>query len=222
MLVDGHHNPTWVTPFNMTGLGPGQHIVSVNKLGFAPQTRTIDVASGSKSFLVVELAAAGATLSVSSQPSGAELFLDGKATGRTTPLQMQIDRPGNHSLMVRKPGYLEETVTANLQAGQTFQFAPELRELGVTDNIVIGGRFKKIFGGSETAGTAMVTVRTQPKGAQVAVNHHILDKSAPVDFYLKPGLYVIDLTLSGYKSAQRVLNVDKNGKFTVEETLQPR
>ena len=50
VLVDGHHNPTWVTPFNMTGLGPGQHIVSVNKLGFAPETRTIEVASGSKSF----------------------------------------------------------------------------------------------------------------------------------------------------------------------------
>ena len=222
VLVDGHHNPTWVTPFNMTGLGPGQHLVSVNKLGYAPETRTIEVASGSKSFLVVELAAAGATLSVSSQPSGAELFLDGKDTGRTTPLQMPIDRPGNHSLTVRKPGYLEESVTANLQAGQTFQFAPELRELGVTDDIVIGGRFKKIFGGSEVAGTAMVSVRTQPKGAQVAVNHHILDKSAPVDFYLKPGLYVIDLTLSGYKSVQRVVNVDKNGKFTVEETLERR
>ncbi len=220
VLVDGHHNPTWVTPYNMTGLGPGQHIVSVNKLGYAPETRTIEVASGSKSFLVVQLAAVGATLSVNSEPSGAEVFVDGKDTGRVTPLQMQIDRPGNHAVLVRKPGYLEESVAASLQAGQTFQFAPELRALGVTDNIVLGGKFKKMFGGSEVAGTAMVSVRTQPKGAQVAVNHHVLDKSAPVDFHLKPGLYVIDLTLSGYKSVQRVLNVDKNGKFTVDETLE--
>jgi serine/threonine protein kinase len=220
VLIDGHHDPTWVTPYIMTGLGPGQHLVSVNKLGYAPQTRTIDVASGSKSFLVVQLAAVGATLSVSTQPNGAEFFLDGKDTGRVTPVQMQVDHPGNHTLLVRKQGYLEETVTVNLQAGQTFQFTPELRALGVTDSIKIGGKFKKMFGGSETAGTAMVSVRTQPKGAQIAVNHHILDKGAPVEFFLNPGIYVIDITLSGYKSVQRVLNVDKNGKFTVDETLE--
>jgi len=40
-----------------------------------------------------------------------------------------------------------------------------------------------------------------------------------VDFYLNPGTYVIDITLTGYKSVQRVVRVEKGGKLTVEETL---
>ena len=57
-----------------------------------------------------------------------------------------------------------------------------------------------------------VNVKTQPKGAQVAVNNRILDKFSPVDFYLNPGTYVIDITASGYKPFHRVIDVQKGGK----------
>jgi serine/threonine protein kinase len=221
VLVDGHHDPTWVTPFNLTGLAPGQHLVSVSKLGYAAETRTIDVGSGSKSFLVVQLGQLSATASISSVPPGAHILIDGRNTGHVTPAQIQVDKPGNHTFLVRKDGYLDETTTSNLQAGQTFQFAPVLRMLGNTDDIKIAGsRFKRIFGGGDTNGMGMVSVRTQPKGAQIAVNRHMLDKTSPVDFYLNPGTYVIDITLSGYQNLHRVINVDKTGKLTIDETLE--
>jgi len=219
VLVDGHHNPNWVTPFDMTGLAPGQHLVSISKLGYSPETRSIDVASGSKSFLVVQLAQLGAGAFVSSVPVGAEVFMDGKDMGRVTPAQIQLDRPGTHIFTVRKQGYLEESTTGNLQAGQTFQFAPVLRALGDADDIKMGGKFKRMFGGGETAGMGMVTLKTQPKGAQIAVNRHLLDKTSPVEFYLNPGTYIIDITLSGYQSVHKVVNVDKGGKYMVDETM---
>jgi hypothetical protein len=65
-----------------------------------------------------------------------------------------------------------------------------------------------------------VNVKTQPKGAQVAVNNRILDKFAPVDFFLNPGTYVIDITLSGYKPVHRVVEVQKGGKVAVEESME--
>jgi hypothetical protein len=219
--VDGRTDPSWVTPFNLPGLTPGQHTVMVARAGYTPETRTIDVASGSKSFLVVQLAQLTATASVSSEPAGAQIFIDGKDTGKVTPAQISVDKPGSHTFLVRKQGYLEETSSANLQAGQAFHFAPSLKALGSTDDIKIGGgKLKRLFGGGETSGMGAVSVKTQPKGAQVAVNNRIVDKFSPVDFSLNPGTYVIDITMSGYKRVHRVVEVQKGGKVAIEETLE--
>jgi hypothetical protein len=156
---------------------------------------------------------------VTSDPIGAAIWMDGRDTGRVTPAQISVDKPGNHSFVFKKQGYLDESATTNLQVGQTFRLSPTLRVLGNTDDIKIGGKFKKMFGGSNTAGMGTVSVKTQPKGAQVAINNRILDKFSPVELYLDPGTYVVDITLSGFKSIHRVVNVEKNGKVSIEESL---
>jgi hypothetical protein len=202
-------------------MAPGQHTVTVSRPGYSSETRNIDVASNSKSFLVVQLAQLTATVAVSSEPAGAAVFLDGRDTGRVTPAQIPVDKPGSHTVLVRKQGYLEETTTANLQAGQSFRFAPTLRALGTTDDIKVGGKFKKLFGGGgDTAGMGSVTIKTQPKGAQIAVNNRMLDKGSPVEFFLNPGNYVVDITLSGFKNIHRVITVDKSGKAVIDENMQ--
>ena len=218
--IDGRSDPSWVTPFNLPGLAPGQHSVTVARAGYAPETRTIDVASGSKSFLVIQLAQLTAAAAITSQPAGAQIFLDGKDTGRVTPAQINLDKPGPHTFLIKKQGYLEETSSASLQAGQVFHFAPALRALGSADDIKLGGKFKKLFGGGDTAGMGAINIKTQPKGAQVAVNNRILDKFSPVDFFLNPGTYVVDITLSGYKPVHRVVEVQKGGKVAVDENLE--
>jgi eukaryotic-like serine/threonine-protein kinase len=220
LKLDGRSDPSWITPFNMTGLAPGQHTINVSKPGYVSENRTIEAASGSKVFLVVQLAPAGATVSVVSQPAGAAIFMDGHDTGKVTPAQLIVEKSGTHTFAVRKQGFLEEAASANLQAGQTFHLSPTLKPLGSTDEIKVGGRFKKIFGGGETAGMGAVVVKTSPKGAQVAVNNRVVDKPAPVEFYLNPGNYVIDITMSGFKSIHRVITVEKSGKVTMEETME--
>ena len=53
----------------------------------------------------------------------------------------------------------------------------------------------KLFGGSKAdPGQATVSIHTQPKGAQIAINQHMLDKNSPVDVMLDPGNYEIDIT----------------------------
>jgi eukaryotic-like serine/threonine-protein kinase len=217
--IDGKNDSSWVTPFNLSGLNPGQHTLIISKPGYQAETRNIDVASGSKSIISLQLAPMTATVSLNSEPAGAAIWMDGKDTGRLTPAQISTDKPGNHSFVFKKQGYLDESATTNLQVGQTFRLSPTLRALGNTDDIKIGGKFKKIFGGSNTAGMGTVSVKTQPKGAQVAINNRILDKFSPVELYLDPGNYVVDITLSGFKSVHRVINVEKNGKVSIEESL---
>ena len=217
--IDGQNDSTWVTPFNLAGLNPGQHTLTISKPGYAAETRTIDVGSGSKSFVSVQLAQLSATVSVSSEPAGAAIWMDGKDTGRVTPAQFSVDRAGNHSFVFKKQGYLDENATANLQIGQTFRLAQSLKALGNTDDIKMGGKFKKLFGNGDTAGMGAVSIKTSPKGAQVAINNRILDKNSPVDLYLDPGNYVLDITMSGFKSIHKVITVEKNGKVAIDESL---
>lgn len=219
--VDGNTDPNWITPYTVTGLTAGQHTISVSKPGYASDTRTVDVAAGSKSFLAFQLQQLTATLAVTSTPAGAEVFLDGKDTGHVTPAHIPVSKPGNHSIVVKKQGYLEETTSVNLQAGQTAHFSPSLRTLGNADDIKMAGRFKKLFGRGDTAGMGKVSIKTNPKGAQIAVNRRIVDKPSPVEFYLNPGTYVIDITQSGYKNIHRVINVEQDGKLNLDETMQP-
>jgi hypothetical protein len=145
--------------------------------------------------------------------------MDGSDTGRMTPAQIVVGKPGNHTFVLKKQGYLDETIAANLRMGQTFHLAPSLRALGRTDEIKMVGTFSRFFGGSATAQMGTVGVKTQPKGAQIAVNTRILDKTSPAEFYLNPGNYVIDVTLPGFKKVHRVVSVDKGGKVAIDEVM---
>ena len=218
--LDGKTDPAWITPFNLTGLSPGKHLVSASKTGYSSEIRSVDVASGSKSFVVIHLAASNALVVVNSTPPGAEIILDGKSTGHVTPAQFAVEK-GAHTVVLRKPGYLEESTTADLGPGQNFQVAPTLRALGNAEDIRTVGKFKKLFGkgGDSTAGMGAVSIHTQPKGAQVVINQHLLDKQSPVDVMLGPGNYVLDVTLTGFKPVHKIINVDKGGKVAVDEIL---
>jgi eukaryotic-like serine/threonine-protein kinase len=216
--IDGQM-ATGVTPVNVANLMPGHHTITISKFGFASETRAIDVSSGSKSAVSVQLSPTTASVAANSNPTGAAIWIDGKNSGKVTPAQLTLDKPGTHSLVFKKQGYLDETATVNGQIGQTVQVSPTLRALGETDEIKIGGKFRKVFGGSETAGMGTVSVKTEPKGAQIAVNSRIIDKMSPVEFYLNPGNYVIDITLSGFQTVEKVVTVEKNGKVVIDESL---
>jgi hypothetical protein len=111
----------------------------------------------------------------------------------------------------------------NVELGQTATLNQDLTKLGSTDEIkAAGGKFKKVFGhGNDGFGMGIVSVKTQPKGAQIMVNNRVLDKTAPFDFYLNPGTYVIDVTMSGYRPLHRVVNIQEGERLAIEENLSP-
>jgi len=217
--LDGRTDPSWVTPFTLSGVDPGQHTVTVSKPGYSTDTRTVEVTSASKSFVVTHLAQLMATLSVTSTPAGANVYIDGRDTGKLTPAQVSVDK-GQHVVLVRKGGYVDETTSAQFVLGQTISFSPTLRSLGNVDDIKTVGKMSKLFGGKAAQGMGTVSIKTQPKGAQVAINQHMLDKSSPVDVLLDPGNYVVDITVTGYAPLHKVITVDKGGKAVIDEVLQ--
>jgi len=218
--VDGKSDPSWVTPFSFTNLLPGQHSIVVSKAGYSTDSRTIEVAAGGRATATVHLAQLMATLVVKSDPPGASIYVDGKDMGTKTPGQISVDK-GSHVVLVRMPGFIDETMNGQFTLGQTFSYAPTLRALGNADSVKPVGKMSKLFGGKGTQpGQATLSIRTQPKGAQIAVNQHLLEKNSPVDLALDPGNYVVDITLSGYVPVHKVLHAEKAGKLVVDETLQ--
>ena len=219
--VDGKSNSTWVTPFTLAGLTPGRHIISGSKAGYSSDIRSIEVANGGKASLTLHLSPVNALVVVNSTPPGAEVILDGKATGRVTPAQFAVEK-GSHSVLLRKQGYLDETVTADLAPAQNFQYSPALRVLGNIEALRTVGKLNKIFGhgGDSTAGMGTISVHTQPKGAQVAINQRVLEKLSPVEVMLGPGNFIVDITMTGFKPVHKIVNVDKGGKAAIDEVLE--
>ncbi len=211
------------TPCTLTGIAPGQHSVSASKTGFSAANRTLSLPSGAKTSVSLELSQMTAMISVSSNPAGAAIVLDGKDTGKLTPSRIVLDKPGKHAITIRRYGYLDSSNNVNIELGQTAAINQDLTKLGSTDEIkAAGGKFKKVFGhGNDGYGMGIVSVETQPKGAQIMVNNRVLDKTAPFDFYLNPGTYVIDVTRSGYRPLHRVVNIQEGEKLAIEENLSP-
>ncbi len=193
----------------------------MSKSGFSSEIRSVDVAAGSKSSLVLRLAPVNALMVVNSTPQGADVIIDGRPTGRVTPVQFAVEK-GSHTVLLRKHGYLDETVTADLGPAQNFQYSPALRALGNTEDMRTVGKFNKLFGrgGESTAGMGSISIHTQPKGAQVAINQRVLDKTSPVDVMLGPGNYIVDITLTGFIPVHKVVSVDKGGKAAIDEILE--
>jgi len=219
--IDGKSDPSWVTPFTVVGMSPGKHVVSASKSGYSSDIRSVDVAAGSKSSLTLRLSPMNALVVVNSTPPGADVIVDGKPTARVTPAQFAVEK-GSHTILLRKQGYLDETITADLGPAQNFQFSPALRALGNTEDIRTVGKFNKLFGrgGDSTAGMGSISIHTQPKGAQIAINQRLLDKTSPVDIMLGPGNYIVDVTLTGFKPVHKVVSVDKGGKAAIDEILE--
>jgi serine/threonine-protein kinase len=219
--VDGKSDPAWVTPFNLSDLSLGRHIISVNKTGYSSDIRSVEAVAGSKASLLVHLSPVNALVAVSSTPPGANIVIDGKPVGRVTPSQFAMEK-GSHTILLRKQGYLDETVTTELSVAQNFQYAPVLRALGNTEDMRTVGKLGRLFGHATENAASMgsITIHTQPKGAQVAVNQQVLDKISPVGVMVGPGNYIVDITLTGFKPVHKVLNVIKGSKAVIDETLE--
>ncbi|MFI5090163.1 MAG: serine/threonine-protein kinase [Terriglobales bacterium] len=207
------------TPVSLANLSPGQHLVVLSKAGYAAESRNVAVRAGGQAALAVSLNQLAAVASIASDPPGASIIIDGRDTGKTTPAKLAVGQ-GNHSLALRKVGYLETSASLALNPGETFQFQPTLKPLGDADDIKPVGRLKKLIGRGGQENAARVMVHTFPKGAQIMFNSRMMDRASPAEFLLGPGTYEVTLTLTGYKAVHKTISVESNGRMEVNETME--
>jgi hypothetical protein len=92
---------------NILNVPPGPHVVTVTKDGFATNTTTVDVKKNDFYKLFISLQPLGvADLSVTSNPPGAQVALDGTAVG-VTPLVIPGVTTGSHMVRITMPGFTD-------------------------------------------------------------------------------------------------------------------
>ncbi len=219
--VDGWSEPTWVTPFTASHLAAGAHTIVFSKTGYSQQTRSVQSVAGKSVDAAAQLAATGSTLVVTSNPQGADIWVDGKDTGLNTPSQLTVEK-GQHKITVRKSGFKDGSTEENLAEGETFSFSPVLLSVDTPSDDAKGSSMLRRFFGADTIpeGKGLVHIRTHPEGATIMVDGRAAPKKTNAKWPADPGVYSIVLQLEGYKSVHRNIKLQKGKIVNVDEILE--
>jgi hypothetical protein len=116
-----------ITPALATGLVPGNHQVRISLSGFQDWIGTVNVVGGTTTTVTQTLrvgtptptqAPGTGSVAVSSNPSGAQVFMDNVYEG-ITPLTISSVQPGSHTFVIKQPGYADWQASEPVQSGQT-------------------------------------------------------------------------------------------------------
>lgn len=220
--IDGWSEPNWVTPFTASHLAAGYHTIAFTKAGYLPRAQTAESVAGKNTQVFAELSPAVSTLVITSNPAGANIWLDGRDTGKTTPAQLTVEK-GPHRVVVRKAGFKDAAADENLAEGQTMSFSPILLSIHQQIESGSGGNLlKRMFGADNTVpeGKGLVHIRTDPEGATILVDGKPAPKKTNARWPADPGVYSIVLQMEGYKPVQRNIRVQEGKIVNLDEILE--
>jgi tRNA A-37 threonylcarbamoyl transferase component Bud32 len=199
VYVDGERRGTAPGKFETS---PGSHHIRVVLPGYADYSTQVQLPAASEYPLKAELIpepprpTGVASLTVTTEPSGAELYLDGKLKGRT-PQQLEA-AVGWHQLRLVLEGYGEKEEHIQLGESKPYQLSYELKP-----------QLKK----------PVLLADSDPGGAAIYVNDQYKGK-APLRLRLPAGKYLVRMTLSGYQEWSSQVEVGETGEFPVTGGLK--
>jgi uncharacterized membrane protein len=200
---------------------PGNYEVTLSKSGFTSQKRNVRVVAGRSVGLGADLVAeVPAKLTVTSTPPGAEITLNGDDTGKVTPATFSLGK-GEHKVELHKSGFDDIAVTARVKEGENHTIAPVLQaEKPGSGNPFRA--FRGLFGNRIPEGKGMISLESNPAGADVYQNGKKSPKGTPLKWPMDPGTYRITLRMDGYKAANREITVVKGKTTDVNVQLERR
>lgn len=140
----------------------------------------------------------GGTIAFNSNPSGAQIWIDGVNTGQVTPYTQTSVPIGTYSVTLKLSGYQEYTRSVSVTSGQT---------------TVISATLSPIPTGS-------IAVSSTPSGARIWLDGVDTTKSTPATLSSVPiGSHAVSLVLSGYNSYSTVVMVHEGQTSIVSGTL---
>ena len=195
------------TPYVFYNIPVGSHEVSVFMSGYQTFYTSVNVNKGQTAYVnaILQPESTTGTLSVSSSPSGAAVYVDGIYHGVTSTTVGNLI-PGSHSVRLSKAGYLDWTGSVSISAGSTTYLDPSL----VKD---------------QQPQYATVSITSNPAGASVYGDGVYVGQTragSPLVFTsVKPGTHTLLLTKSGYQDYSVTRTVSAGQNYDVDVTLNP-
>jgi serine/threonine-protein kinase len=100
--LEGHSGDTCETPCTLLA-SPGVHILSLSLPNYQKEIRQVRVGDGREDVPLVTLRPNGGTLMISTNPPGANIFIDDKLQGSLTNAQIPLS-PGTYQVVVERDG----------------------------------------------------------------------------------------------------------------------
>ena len=195
------------TPYTFYNIPVGSHEVSVYMSGYQTFYTSVSVNEGQTAYTnaILQPIVTTGSLSVSSSPSGAAVYVDGIYQGVTSTLIGNLV-PGSHSVRLTKAGYQDWTGTVSISAGATAYLNPTLVQ-------------------NPQPQYATVSISSNPAGASVYGDGVYVGQTragSPLVFTsVKPGTHTLLLTKSGYQDYQTTQSVAAGQDYVVSVTLNP-
>jgi serine/threonine-protein kinase len=233
VTIDGVSQDWYVTPFNTPPIKAGTHTITASAPGLVAQTRTIEVAARKKTIVDFQLAGDNAIYNISSNPVGADITIDGQATGARTPAQFALGA-GSHRITLHLEGFETEDLVAQSTTGVEVNVGPTLRARNSVNisaqaqqfNPQGLGPFAKIrralASGDLPEGMGAVHIRTRPKGASVIVDNQQLERRTPFRLPVRAGTYTVTISKGGFRPITRIVEVEEGKLLEINEMLLPQ
>ena len=116
------------TPLTIQKVPIGSHTIKLSKSGYDDILRTITVSSGRTTTVSESLSLQSGSIKVSSNPSGANIYLDGRFKG-TTPTTLANVPIGSHVIKITKSGYNDISKSVTVSSGQTIYISENLESI---------------------------------------------------------------------------------------------
>jgi len=200
IVLDGITKGT--TPATLSGISAGSHSLVLKKSGYADYSTSVTVIGGQTASVSANLVIPSSTgsISVSSSPAGASVYLDGTYTSKTTPTTLSGISAGSHSLVLKKSGYADYTTSVSVTGGQT---------ASVSANLVI------------PSSTGSISVSSSPTGASVYLDGTYTGKTTPTTITgVISGAHTVRCSKSGYIDQYQTTTVNAGKTTSVTILLQ--
>jgi serine/threonine-protein kinase len=198
VVVD--RDPRWscTSPCSLE-LPRGRHVAVASLAGYRSYPKVFEADSGVAD-VQIQMSQITGTLLISSEPSGAEVFIDGQRISGATNLQQDVP-PGYHTIRVAKAG-----------AGSG-ERSVRVQEAGLhTVHFVLG---------EERGQTGHLVITSNPAGAEIVVNDRQRAGTTPREMELAPGKYRVAVSRPGYRPVIREIELAAGQRQTFEAVLTP-
>jgi len=198
----GHVLSKCETPCSFNNLSPSQYSLEVQKEGYQPVQTALQVKSGDAQDQKIKLESLAKGIYISSQPPGADVFINGAKQAGQTPVTLPL-AAGQYNLVLRLQGY--QPYAGPIQVKDNIQ-----TQLNATLNEKSAGRI------------AWAQVNSTPKGAEIIVDGTSSGQFTPARLQVPAGMHTITLRLNGFQEAKRRFQVSEGSTVPIDESLHEK
>ncbi len=199
-----------ITPKTLNNIAPGIHILEVEYSGYNSWKSTVDVPETGIKEIPIKLLPNATTapgwITVSSNPGGASVTLDGKYVGQTTAgslLNLESVTPGIHPVVLSLPGYKPYSTVITVSPNRVSAINATLTP--------VSGPLAK----------GALSVYSDPAGAEVFIDNESVGTSPYSAPEITTGDHLVSVRMKGYQEYSASVLVTAGSARNVTATLMP-